>query len=45
MNKTDKIVKNLKVDKKVNSEKINLKQNIRRIPEFKGVVFWDITTF
>lgn len=44
MNKTDKIVKNLKVDKKVNSEKINLKQNIRRIPEFKGVVFWDITT-
>jgi len=44
MNKTDKSVKNLKVDKKVNSEKINLKQNIRRIPEFKGVVFWDITT-
>ncbi len=22
----------------------NLKSNIRRIPEFKGVVFWDITT-
>ncbi|MCW3999461.1 MAG: adenine phosphoribosyltransferase [Candidatus Bathyarchaeota archaeon] len=26
------------------SEKINLKSKIRRIPEFKGVVFWDITT-
>ncbi len=25
-------------------KKINLKQHIRRIPEFKGVVFWDITT-
>jgi adenine phosphoribosyltransferase len=25
-------------------KKINLKSNIRRIPEFKGVVFWDITT-
>jgi len=25
-------------------KKINLKNNIRRIPEFKGVVFWDITT-
>jgi adenine phosphoribosyltransferase len=24
--------------------KINLKSKIRRIPEFKGVVFWDITT-
>jgi len=24
-------------------DKINLKDNIRRIPEFKGVVFWDIT--
>jgi len=44
MNKTDKNDKNTKISKKVNSEKINLKQNIRRIPEFKGVVFWDITT-
>jgi adenine phosphoribosyltransferase len=26
------------------SDKINLKSKIRRIPEFKGVVFWDITT-
>ena len=26
------------------TEKINLKSKIRRIPEFKGVVFWDITT-
>lgn len=25
------------------SEKVNLKSKIRRIPEFKGVVFWDIT--
>jgi adenine phosphoribosyltransferase len=25
-------------------KKINLKSKIRRIPEFKGVVFWDITT-
>ena len=25
-------------------KKINLKTKIRRIPEFKGVVFWDITT-
>jgi adenine phosphoribosyltransferase len=25
-------------------KKINLKSSIRRIPEFKGVVFWDITT-
>ena len=24
-------------------KKINLKSQIRRIPEFKGVVFWDIT--
>lgn len=26
------------------SNALNLKQSIRRIPEFKGVVFWDITT-
>ncbi len=26
------------------NEKVNLKSKIRRIPEFKGVVFWDITT-
>jgi adenine phosphoribosyltransferase len=25
-------------------QKIDLKSKIRRIPEFKGVVFWDITT-
>ena len=31
MNKTDK------------NEKIDLKSKVRRIPEFKGVVFWDIT--
>lgn len=24
-------------------EKLNLKSKIRRVPEFKGVVFWDIT--
>jgi adenine phosphoribosyltransferase len=42
MNKTDK---KIDITKKVNVEKkVDLKQNIRRIPEFKGVVFWDITT-
>jgi adenine phosphoribosyltransferase len=42
MNKTDK---NIDLAKKVFVEKkINLKSQIRRIPEFKGVVFWDITT-
>jgi len=42
MNKTDK---QIKIVKSVNLEKkINLKSQIRRIPEFKGVVFWDITT-
>jgi adenine phosphoribosyltransferase len=25
------------------TEKINIKKKLRRIPEFKGVVFWDIT--
>jgi adenine phosphoribosyltransferase len=25
------------------SEKVNVKAKLRRIPEFKGVVFWDIT--
>jgi adenine phosphoribosyltransferase len=29
--------------KKAGSKKLNLKSKIRRIPEFKGVVFWDIT--
>lgn len=29
---------------KKTDKKINLKSSIRRIPEFKGVVFWDITT-
>jgi len=29
---------------KKTDQKINLKNKIRRIPEFKGVVFWDITT-
>jgi adenine phosphoribosyltransferase len=44
MNKTDKKI-DVAIAKSVNVEKkINLKQNIRRIPEFKGVVFWDITT-
>jgi adenine phosphoribosyltransferase len=28
---------------KVGGKKLNLKSKIRRIPEFKGVVFWDIT--
>ncbi len=45
MNKTDRTVNNLNIDKKIALEKkVNLKQKIRRIPEFKGVVFWDITT-
>ena len=25
------------------NKKIDLKSKVRRIPEFKGVVFWDIT--
>ena len=29
--------------KKTESERLDLKSKIRRIPEFKGVVFWDIT--
>ena len=29
--------------KKAKVEKLDLKSKIRRIPEFKGVVFWDIT--
>jgi adenine phosphoribosyltransferase len=29
--------------KKAGGKKLNLKSKIRRIPEFKGVVFWDIT--
>jgi adenine phosphoribosyltransferase len=29
--------------KKTEGKKLNLKSKIRRIPEFKGVVFWDIT--
>jgi adenine phosphoribosyltransferase len=29
--------------KKAEGKKVNLKSKIRRIPEFKGVVFWDIT--
>jgi adenine phosphoribosyltransferase len=29
--------------KKVESKKLDLKSKVRRIPEFKGVVFWDIT--
>jgi adenine phosphoribosyltransferase len=29
--------------KKAEGKKLNLKSKIRRIPEFKGVVFWDIT--
>jgi adenine phosphoribosyltransferase len=31
------------VMKKTGSKKLDLKSKIRRIPEFKGVVFWDIT--
>src|SRR3989304_9540928 len=31
------------VMKKAGSKKIDLKSKIRRIPEFKGVIFWDIT--
>jgi len=27
----------------VKSKQVNLKSKVRRIPEFKGVVFWDIT--
>ena len=27
----------------MNTPKFDLKSKIRRIPEFKGVVFWDIT--
>jgi adenine phosphoribosyltransferase len=29
--------------KKVESKQLDLKSKVRRIPEFKGVVFWDIT--
>lgn len=29
--------------KKTSSQKVNVKAKLRRIPEFKGVVFWDIT--
>jgi adenine phosphoribosyltransferase len=29
--------------KKTESKKLDLKSKVRRIPEFKGVVFWDIT--
>lgn len=29
--------------KKMNKKKSDLKSKVRRIPEFKGVVFWDIT--
>jgi adenine phosphoribosyltransferase len=29
--------------KKAESKKLDLKSKVRRIPEFKGVVFWDIT--
>ncbi len=28
---------------KENSEKLDIKKKLRRIPEFKGVIFWDIT--
>jgi adenine phosphoribosyltransferase len=28
----------------MSNAKVNLKSKVRRIPEFKGVVFWDITT-
>ena len=31
-------------NKEMKDEKLDLKSKIRRIPEFKGVVFWDITT-
>ena len=44
MNKTDKKIEPVKAKKVKVEKKVNLKQNIRRIPEFKGVVFWDITT-
>jgi adenine phosphoribosyltransferase len=44
MNKTDRVAINLNINKISLNEKINLKSSIRRIPEFKGVVFWDITT-
>ncbi len=30
--------------KRMKNENMDLKAKIRRIPEFKGVVFWDITT-
>ena len=30
--------------KKTEGKKLDLKSRVRRIPEFKGVVFWDITT-
>src|SRR4030066_735523 len=32
-----------KIMKKNKSEKLDVKSKLRRIPEFKGVVFWDIT--
>jgi adenine phosphoribosyltransferase len=30
-------------DKRMNGKNMDLRSKIRRIPEFKGVVFWDIT--
>jgi adenine phosphoribosyltransferase len=29
--------------RRMNNKKLDLKSKVRRIPEFKGVVFWDIT--
>ena len=36
-------VRKIKEMKKVEKCKLDLKSKVRRIPEFKGVVFWDIT--
>ena len=36
-------VRKIKEMKKVEKRKLDLKSKVRRIPEFKGVVFWDIT--
>ena len=36
-------VRKIRAMKKVEKCKLDLKSKVRRIPEFKGVVFWDIT--
>jgi adenine phosphoribosyltransferase len=41
--KRTRVKRRLKRLKKTSSQKLDVKAKLRRIPEFKGVVFWDIT--